>query len=232
MRVYLNQEENPQTPLITIITPSIGRPNLWRLIQSIDDQPVPFCHIILFDDYRAEKALPPEQYCDAPPHGKRYQITIPGNFVKKPTAGAALRAVGIMAADSPWVAFQDDDCWIERDHYTALLSAVEGKNWGFSRRKIWHPNGTFIGKDDFESIGMGNKLGYDLVDGNTYLIRRELAVAMAPRYRETLSYNDDRLALEFLSKLGGEPGQSNHHTVNQTCPDKLIGMFQAYCTND
>ena len=219
-------------PLVTIITPSIGRPSLWRLIQSLDEQPVPFCHIMLFDDFRDEQALAPERYCVAPPHGKRYHITIPGNFVKKPTAGAALRAIGIIAADTPWVAFQDDDCWIERDHFVALLGAVEGKNWGFSRRRVWHPDGTLIGYDDFESIGVGNKLGYDLVDGNTYLMRRENAVAMAPRYRETRSYNDDRLALEFLTQHGGEPGQSNIHSVNQVCPDKLVGMFQAYCTKE
>jgi hypothetical protein len=221
-----------QSPLITIITPSVGRPSLRRLMKSLDEQPVPFCHIILFDGFRVEGAEDPSAYCVAPSHGIRYTITIPGNFVKPPTAGAALRSIGIMAADTPWVAFQDDDCWIENNHYTALLAAVEGKHWGFSRRKVWHPNGTLIGKDDFESIGVGNKLGYDLVDGNTYLIRREYATAMAVQYRETKSYNDDRLALAFLTQHGGPPGTSNAHTVNQVCPDKLIGMFEAHCTRE
>src|SRR5262245_16205222 len=93
---------------VTIITPTTGKPSLDRLIESIEQQTVSGAtfHLLLWDNVRDPAACTPESYNAE----NRKSIVLPAGFgFNERAPGSALRAVGLMAAMTPWVTFADDD---------------------------------------------------------------------------------------------------------------------------
>jgi glycosyltransferase involved in cell wall biosynthesis len=212
-------------PLITVITPTTGRPSLARLIESLRAQSVPYLHILLWDDKRHEAAADPASYQD----DATLSLCLRGRMIRGKAAGSALRAVGLMAANTEYVTFADDDVWFEGNHFSALMSAISGKNWAFTLRKLYSPSGDFIGVDRFESVGDASRRPYQMVDNSSNMFKRVFGVAAAQYFRETEDYNDDRLMYEILSKHAGPPGKTGVATVNQVCPPELEDYFRRYC---
>ena len=229
-----------ENPLITVITPTTGKHSLYKLNASLERQSVPWVHILLWDDKREGDFLYPDPVSKkvreplniATNSGERYSIVIPGSFIKGKAAGSALRSIGLMAANTPYIMFADDDVWYEPDHFKTLLKAVEGKQWAFGVRKVWTEEDEYLGEDHFESVGNGpeRQVPYILVDNNTMIVSRRFGTSASCLYRETEDYNDDRLMTEFLYKHAGQPGRAMEATVNQVCPKRLEGMFKKHCT--
>jgi hypothetical protein len=213
-------------PLITVITPTTGKPSLDRLRESLRAQKTPYVHLLLWDDVRDEKAGSVSAYEDA----STQCLSLKGRMVQGRAAGSALRAVGLMAANTEYVTFADDDVWFDENHLSSLVEAINGKNWAFCLRKIYSPAGEYIGVDRFESVGDAGKLSYQMVDNNTNMFRRAFGVAAAHLYRETRDYNDDRLMYAFLRQFAGESGRTDRATVNQTCPARLEPFFRKNCS--
>jgi Glycosyl transferase family 2 len=215
---------------LTVITPTTGKPSLIRLIESINKQTIAsrVFHFLLWDDVRDAAAQQPDAY-DSP---QCRALVLPAGFGRNGAApGSPLRAVGLMAAQSPWVTFADDDVSWDPDHAEALLAAGEGHNWVSTMRRIWSPNQEYLGVDRFESVGddPGRRVPYEMCDNNVMAFRRELGSAAAPLYRETKAYNDDRLMYAFLKQHGGPRGRTTRPTVNHTCPARLVEFFQLNC---
>lgn len=238
-------------PQITVITPTTGKDGLFKLIESLKCQSVSYVHIVLMDAKREGKFLYPDpktMFVMAPNDlnssdlkgadgSYRYNITIPCSFVQGQAYGSALRALGIMAATTPYITFADDDVWYEKNHLENLLKTVNGKNWAFCKRKVWknsEKDVEYIGVDDFESVGdsPNRKVPYEMVDNNCMIFNRRFGTSGAVLYRETTEYNDDRLFYDFLKKHAGQPGKTELATVNQVCPKKLESMFEALCKRD
>jgi len=226
---------------ITIITPTTGRSSLYRLFDSLESQSIDWVHILLWDSKREGDFLFPnlETYKVSHPsdlacltqRGIRYCIDIPGYMVKGKAAGSALRAVGLMAANTPYVTFADDDVWYENNHLETLMNVVDGKNWGYCRRNIWANKDECLGVDNFESVGdsADRKVPYEMVDNNSMIFSRRFGSSASVLYRETEDYNDDRLMYDFLKKHAGDPGKTKKATVNQICPSRLEKMFRSNC---
>lgn len=236
-----------KNPIVTIITPTTGRQTLFNLIETVTRQNVPVIHMLLWDnkrdgDFLNGKMCPEE--LDKKEYWHTYQymvnnITLKGNMINGIAAGSALRAIGLMAANTEYVTFADDDIMWEDGHLTSMLQAIETDreqpcNWAYCKRKIWArlPESQFelIGVDDFESIGEASKLPYKMVDNNSLIFRRKYGVAGACLYRETQEYNDDRLFYDFLKTYAGAPEKTELATVNQICPDRLTEFFRRGCT--
>jgi glycosyltransferase involved in cell wall biosynthesis len=217
---------------VTVITPTIGKSSLGRLIESLESQSVPYVQILLWDDKKAPNFIRPLQNTQ---NGVRYSIDIPGSFVKGDAFGSSLRSVGLMAANTPFVVFADDDVWFENNHLESMLDALKKNNakWGFSVRKVWTNLGECIGEDRFESVGDSPSriVPYEMVDNNVMMFHRKFGASAACLYRETENYNDDRLMYAFLKKYAGEPARTGKATVNQVCPERLEKMFRRYCIN-
>ena len=213
-------------PSITVITPTTGKPSLSRLIDSLEIQTESYWHLLIWDDVRDPRARDPESYRNDTTHS----LQLPGRAVQGAAAGSALRAVGLMAANTPYVTFADDDVWFDKTHFTELLTAIDGHNWAYTMRRIFSPAGNFIGVDRFESIGDDSDLPYDLVDNSSNMFTRQFGVAAAHLYRETQDYNDDRLMYAFLKKHAGTPGKTQQVTANQICPGKLETFFRQHCS--
>lgn len=219
---------------ITIITPTTGKASLDKLIQSIAEQTFDanVYHLLLWDDYRSESSKEPESYNS----NNRHSIVFPPGTGRNGSApGSMLRAAGLMLVRTTWVTFADDDVWWEKDHIDVLNNLLlAGGNWATTLRKIWSPTGEYLGVDRFESVGddPGRRVPYEMCDGNTMLCNRQLGVSAAPMYSLTSDYNDDRLMYEFLKKNAGPRISTNTPTINQICPEKLIGFFKENCSKE
>lgn len=217
--------------LITVITPTTGKPSLELLIQSIGNQTLSglVFHYLLWDNCRDPGAKEPNSYNSA----ERISLVLPpgtGRNVNAP--GSPLRAIGLIAASTPWVTFADDDVRWEPDHIESLVDAVKGKNWGSTLRRIWSPTGELLGFDRFESVGddPSRRVSYEMCDNNCMIFRRELGVHAAALYRETQNYNDDRLMYQFLKQYAGPRGKTGKATINQICPARLVDFFKKNCS--
>jgi hypothetical protein len=217
--------------LFTIITPTIGRPTLDVLVETIEQQSlanVAF-QLLLWDDRRHPEARPPESYNGPARHSV---VLPPGSGRNGDAPGSPLRAIGLIAARTPWVTFADDDvCW-EPNHLASLANALRERRWASTLRTIWTGAGERLGVDRFEAVGDDPTRGapYETMDNNCVAFARELGVGAAWMYRETVNYNDDRLMYEFLKKHAGPRGRTDQATIHQICPDRLIDMFRSNCS--
>ena len=217
--------------LLTVITPTIGRKNLDSLIESIEKQTISdkIFHILMWDEYREDGAKVPETYNSS----NRWSINLPWGLGKNGDApGSSLRAVALNAADTPFVTFADDDVLWDTDHAETMLDSIEELNWSSCLRKMYSPDGDFLGIDNFESIGDSEerRVPYEMLDGNCMIFRREFGIVASQLYRSTKERNDDRLLYNFLKEHAGALGRSNKATINHTCPDFLIDFFKDNCT--
>jgi hypothetical protein len=217
--------------LLTVITPTIGRSNLDRLVESIDSQTISnkIFHLIMWDEYRESGSKMPENYNSE----RRWSINLPWGMGKNGSApGSPLRAVGLNACDTPYVTFADDDVIWKEDHAERMLNAVEGKNWACCLRNMYSPSGEYFGVDRFESVGDSpeRKVPYELLDGNTMIFKREFGLIASQFYRSTQDRNDDRLLYAFLKENAGELGRTNKATINHICPEFLVNFFKENCT--
>ena len=222
-------------PLVSVITPTTGKKSLNNLRHSLMKQGFNnyIQHIVLWDSCREDNGENHGILC-LPPLGKVVNIELEGSYNNKDATGSALRAVGLMAANTEFVTFADDDVMWEDNHLKTMLEAIKDKNWCYCRRKIWakiaEDQFEYLGEDQFESMGEEAKTPYKMVDNSSMMFRRRFGSSAAPLYRETTSYNDDRLMYEFLKVYAGAPGKTNLATVNQICPDKLVEFFSNNCT--
>lgn len=216
---------------LTVITPTSGRPNLLKLIESIrlQNNSNEIYHIILWDDFRQNETISekPEDLNNE----NTLSIYVPGNIGE--FYGSHLRAIGLMLAQTPWVTFADDDVWWEPNHYDNLKEIIDGGyEWGGVRRIIWNPyTKEKIGVDNFESVGdsASRKVPYEMLDGNTMIFKREYGVYASPIYREITTYDDDRRMYSYLKESSESYKILDVPTINQICPNKLVNMFQSLC---
>lgn len=212
-------------PIVTIITPTTGKNSLHKLIDSIKKQNISVHHILLWDDKREGQYI--EKYKQ-----NNYildSLNISGKSVQGIAYGSMLRSIGLMAAQTEYVTFADDDVFWDEGHLKTMLFSLQDKNWVFCKRKIYNKE-EYLGIDNFESVGEEAKTPYKMVDNNCMLFKRRLGTSAAVLYRETQNYNDDRLMYAFLKKYGGSPSKTNLATINQNCPAKLVDFFRTNCT--
>jgi hypothetical protein len=221
------------TPFLTIITPTIGRQSLDKLIESVDSQTIKAAthHLVMWDDYRIKGAADPLSFNSA----VRQSVVLNGNLGKNGDApGSPLRAVALMAANTPWVTFADDDVWWDKYHVEKILETIESSkvNWLSTHRHIWQSETLYLGVDNFESVGdaLSRTVPYEMCDGNTMVFKRELGVMAAHLYRNTTNYDDDRLMYAHLKANAGPRGTITSATIHQICPETLIPFFQSNCT--
>ncbi len=218
--------------VVTIITPTTGKPSLNALVESLDRQShAGSClHRVWWDDVRHPDARPPASYDTE----QRISVVLPPGLGRNGAAvGSPLRAVGLMAARTEWVTFADDDVRWQPEHIETLLRALAGHRWASTLRTVWSPTGERLGVDRFESVGddPGRRVGYEMIDNSSMIFARELGVGAAALYRETQQYNDDRLMYGYLKQHAGPRGRTNAATVDQICPERLIEFFRRHCAS-
>jgi len=234
--------------MLTVITPTTGKDMLMNCIDSIKRQKTnfPIKHIILWDNKREGNFLYPTEGSKTPFYPNRVEcsegnytsncIVIADDFVQGKAYGSALRAVGLMIANTDYVTFADDDVMWEENHAQSMIDALQDHEWGYCKRAIWtvteDEEYEYLGIDNFESVGEDAKTPYKMVDNNCMVFKRKYGVSAACLYRNTVEYNDDRQMYEFLKKYAGVPAITEEATINQVCPDRLIDFFRQNCTKN
>jgi hypothetical protein len=164
---------------VTVITPSIGGPHLWRAIASVQAQTYPYLHHLVVADgsechERVRACLPCE------PRHQLHLLALPYNVGGDGFLGHRVYGAAPFLANSRYVAFLDEDNWFEPDHVASLMAKItaEGLVWAYSLRKIVDTDGRYVCNADCESLGQWptwNKTGH-LVDTSCYMLRRDVAL--------------------------------------------------------
>lgn len=214
----------------TIITPTLGRVSLLSLITSIKDQDCKnnIQHIILLD--KNSQNIDPNFFEDD--FYKPVVLSLKDSYKNGMAPGSALRSIGMMAALGRYIMFADDDVVWDSSHLRLMLKAIVGREWAYTKRKVFSPQGEYLGIDEFESVGFDSVTPYNMIDNNCLIVSRNFATGAAPLYRETQEYNDDRLMFQYLSTYAGEYGSTKTATINHTCPEHLVDFFRINCTKE
>lgn len=223
----INYPLRDSTPVITIITPTLGNPTLIRLKKSLQYESIPYIHLILWDKNRCKNAINPKSLEDK--NTFCYEFTHPYHNYPGQRNDVWLRGVGISLTNTPYVTFFDDDTWPDRSHLTKIMNMFRRKKVNYINcyRRIWedtnlnnnqyllnkdndkinnldlHENLKLIGTDDFEATGEPNKFGYTLFDNSSIYLKLEVARKIMNVFLNNQIYGDDRLTSNIFDKEKG-----------------------------
>ena len=147
-----------------VVIPTVLRPSLTQALHGIFAQKFPGrIHILIgIDTISGDLALI-DAACAARPPNCAVQVFWPGystsvrnGGLTPPGDGGALRSVLTWLANSPYVAYLDDDNWWAPEHLSQLRRALEDAEWAFALRWFVHPETRRpVCVDVWESVGPG-----------------------------------------------------------------------------
>ena len=215
-------------PSVVVITPTIGKPQLKRAIESVSDQSYKnILHLIVTDGN--------EYWGDVLKHT---QIKNQGSNIvlcSTPfnTGGSGFYGHRIYAAyphlvNEDYVAFLDEDNWFEPNHIASLVEIAQTQKLDFahSLRKVYI-EGKYLADDCCESIGRWpiawtpEKQPDYLVDTSSYLFNRKWLINFCQLWH--YGWGGDRMFFKVVKEIGGY-NTTGLHTLNYELPD----MNKAY----
>ena len=132
--------------MISVITSTIGRPELRQCIESTAKQTIKCTHYVFVNGPRFHASA--KAILDDYPEVKAFYLPEEtGDYGVGPSM-ADVFAAGPFLTRSKWVCFLDDDNWFDETHVESLwlLASKHNLKWAFSLRKLVAPNGEFICK--------------------------------------------------------------------------------------
>ena len=174
----------PRNPTVTVITATIGHPSLARCIESVQNQRYARIeHWVVVDGPewygRTDEAL------SGLDHERLKVVRLPFATGKNTWNGHRIYGSMPFLVDSDYVCWLDDDNWFDADHVESLIQGILRRDaaWSFSLRKIMDEGGNLLMLDQCESLGSLHPTFVmptdHLVDANCYMVRRDVAIAMA-----------------------------------------------------
>jgi len=184
LRTYADSDLQPPMDAAVVI-PTVLRPHLRQALTSIFTQRFPGrIHVLVGIDTHQGDLTPIEAACALRPSHCTVQVLWPGyststrhGGVMAVGDGGALRAMLTLLANSPYVAYLDDDNWWDPDHLRTLRIAIAEADWAYSLRWFVHPHSRRpICVDVWESVGPGrgifNQRFGGFVDTNSLMINK------------------------------------------------------------
>ncbi len=169
MNGFIRTYAEPGFPLqdrfdVAVVMPTILRPELQDALRSVFAQTIQGRIQILIgiDNAAADLSLL-DAACEPRPPNCAVQVFYPGystslrhGGLHPAKDGGVLRCVLSYLANSPYIAYLDDDNWWRPDHLQLLRSAMLHADWAFSLRWFVHPTSRrAICVDQWESLGPG-----------------------------------------------------------------------------
>lgn len=153
-----------QSAAAAVVIPTTIRPSLLRAVRSVYAQTLSGqIHILIgVDVARGDLSILEQAMSELPDHCVLtvlqcgYSTSTRHGGLHPAHDGGALRTVLSYLANSPHVAYLDDDNWWAEDHLERLRAAIEGKGWAFSLR--WYVDAERLEPicvDEWESVGPG-----------------------------------------------------------------------------
>lgn len=203
---------------ITVITSTIGRPELRQCIESVKSQSVRCTHYVFVNgpEFHSKARAILKDYPDV--HALYLQEST-GDYGMGPSMADVFAASPYLTR-SKWILFLDDDNWYDKDHVQSLWVFANQNNlkWAYSLRKLMAPSGEFICNDNWDSLGhwseeYGRAEDQFLVDNSCYFVDRQLAARMSAAWTAMAHYAD-RCFFIALKEAGEKSGCTGLYTVN------------------
>ncbi len=145
-----------------VVMPTVLRPELRDALHSVFAQDLPGrVQVLIGIDKPTSDISVLDTLCAGRPPNFVVQVFYPGystsvrhGGLTKARDGGALRCILSYLANSPCVAYLDDDNWWRPDHLRLLRQALEQSDWAYSLRWFVHPASRHpICVDEWESVG-------------------------------------------------------------------------------
>ncbi len=186
LKTYADAHTDLQAPAdVSVIIPTILRPTLKDSLRSIYAQDFAGkVQILLGIDKLAHDLASLDSLAVGRPSNVILQVFYPGYSTSSRHGGitasadcGALRCLLSYLANSPAIAYLDDDNWWRPDHLRLLHKALDHADWAFSLRWFVHPETLQpICVDEWESVGPGRGVFNDQyqgwVDPNCLMLNR------------------------------------------------------------
>lgn len=209
---------------VSVVTPTVGTDFVARAIASVQAQTYGKVEHLIFVDgptgLDKVSALVPS----APRH-PIHVFPLPYNTGKGGFNGHLIYAASAFLARGRYISFLDEDNWFLENHLKSLMDLIEsrGLDWAYSLRNIHETDGSFVCRDDCESLGQWDAWeGGRVIDQNCYCLRRDIAVQLSwiynRRYLDSES-PDILLCKELLSRFPNfetTSGYTSNYTVSRS----------------
>ncbi len=137
-----------------------------------------------------------------------YSTALRHGGLNAPSDGGCLRAVLTYLANSPYVAYLDDDNWWHPEHLAQMRSATEAAQWAFALRWFVHDQTRRpVCVDTWESVGPGQGMFQErfggFVDPSCLMINKLACPLAAPHWTMPLpgdAGTSDRRVFDFLAR--------------------------------
>lgn len=200
---------------VTVITSTIGRPELRQCIESVRQQGYPVRHMVYVNGPRFHESAR-EILKDYPDVHAIYLPEETGDYGMGGSMADVFAAAPFLTR-SDWIFYLDDDNFFEPNHVESLMRLAKDNDlkWAYSLRRLVAKDGNYICDDDWCSLGHWPVVGTDshLVDNSCYAVSRALAQRMALAWT-ALPFVADRCFYMALQESGERFGCTGLSTVN------------------
>ncbi|MDR3435935.1 hypothetical protein [Telmatospirillum sp.] len=147
---------------VAVVVQTVLAPGLAKAVRSVFSQDFPGrIHLLIgVDVAQGDASILDRLAGECPPHVSM-SVLDPGYSTSRRHGGVypnyyggSLRTVLSYLANSRRVAYLDDNDWYAGNHLSALVAAIDGKDWAWSGRWLVHPvDGLPICRDEWDSVG-------------------------------------------------------------------------------
>jgi hypothetical protein len=205
IRTYAEPGSRLQDPFeVAVVMPTILRPELKDALRSVFAQTIQGrIHVLIGIDRPAADLSLLDAACEGRPSNCVVQVFYPGystsvrhGGLSPARDGGVLRCILSYLANSPYIAYLDDDNWWRPDHLQLLRAAMVQADWAFSLRWFVHPaSRRAICVDQWESLGPGlgafNGEFGGFVDANCLMLNKMTCEPVVCEWNRPLA-NDPR----------------------------------------
>jgi len=208
---------------VMVITPTTGKREVFKAIQSVMDQTIKTEHLIVFDGQEAREKFNFSEIGDV------QFVTLPENVGGDGWYGHRVYAAMPLMVNADYILFLDEDNWFEPNHVETMINKIKSKDlmWSYSLRRICDESGKYVCDDDCESLGRYPTF-YDhllnFVDTNCYCFKREYLVGIAHNFYG--KWGADRPFYRAAASALPAFGCTGEATVNYRAPERLLEMFR------
>jgi hypothetical protein len=201
-----------------VVMPTIIRPDIRRALNSVFAQDLRGrIHVLVGVDRAVGDWSLLDTICADRPPNCVVQVFYPGystsarhGGLSPAGSGGVLRCVLSYLANSPYVAYLDDDNWWRADHLRLLRGALDQADWAFSLRWFVHPYSHLpVCVDQWESVGLGGVFREHFggfVDPNCLMLNKVACETVLAQWNRPLlgdptGMTEDRHVFAALSKF-------------------------------
>lgn len=207
---------------VTVLTPTIGQESLAKCMESVQKQTYKnLKHLIVCDgseywnDVHRNMSF---EFCNN--HSNVILTTLPFNTGQSGMYGHRIYAAFPHLINTDYIAFLDEDNWIDENHIESLVEKLERKRLDFvhSLRKVYIED-KMLAYDNCEAIGRWPVVwdeNSNLVDTSTYLFRTDWLIHFCQLWHSGWG-GDRRFFMNVMNRCNY--GTSGLHTLNYKLPD-------------